>query len=154
VLYQDFREGSTEQMKTARSYYEQFLSRAGSEPRYAKAVDDIKRRCKPGTGGGKGGKSRGSVKCVSGRLQNIEDYLQAMKDMAEIEKMQKQAEQQQKELEAQQPAAPPPEAAAPPAAEGAAPAAEGDKKPKEAGKEGAAPEGEGGGKPKGKKPGK
>lgn len=108
ILYQDFREGTVDQMKTARSFYEQFLQRAGNDPRYAKAVDDIKRRCKPGTTGGKGGKSRGSVKCVSGRIQNIEDYLQAMKDMAEIEKLQKQAEEQQKLQEAQQ-AAPPAE---------------------------------------------
>ena len=134
VLYQDFRDGSTEQMKTARDYYNQFLSKAGSDPRYAKAVEDVKRRCKPGTTGGKGGKSRGSVKCVSGRLQNIEDYLQAMKDMAEIEKMQKQAEAQQKEAEAAaaaQQAAQPPAEAAPagdkPAEAAPAAPAEGDK---------------------------
>jgi tetratricopeptide (TPR) repeat protein len=124
VLYQDFKDGTTDQMKTARSYYEQFMTRAGSDPRYAAAVEEIKRRCKYD---GKGKKGRGSVKCIAGRLQNIEDYLQAMKDMAEIERLQKQAEKQQKEVEAQQQqqeqAAPPsPAPSEAPAGEAPAPA--------------------------------
>ena len=97
VLYQDFKDGTADQMKQARSYYEQFLGRAGGDERYAEKVDDIKRRCKTVKG-----KRRKYDKCISGRFQNIEDYLQALKDMKELEKLQKESERQQAEMEAQQ----------------------------------------------------
>ena len=83
-------------MKKARGFYEQFLSRAGSEGRYAGAVDDIKRRCKTVKG-----ERRKNDKCISGRFQNIEDYLQALKDMEEMEKLQKESEKQQAQKEAE-----------------------------------------------------
>jgi hypothetical protein len=103
-------------MKKARSFYEQFLARAGGEERYKPAVEDVKRRCKLVKG-----QRRPNDKCISGRFQNIEEYLMALKDMAEMERLQKEAEKQQAELEAEekkQQAAQPP----PPPAEGAAPA--------------------------------
>jgi tetratricopeptide (TPR) repeat protein len=159
VLYQDFKEGNADQMKKARSYYEQFLSRAGTDARYAGAVEEVKRRCKTVKG-----QRRPNDKCISGRFQNIEDYLQALKDMDEMERLNKEAAKQQAELEAEQkaeeakaaaeaqknppPAEPPPAAEPPP--EGAPPA--GDKKAP-AGKEGgkAAPK-EDGAKPEAAKP--
>jgi tetratricopeptide (TPR) repeat protein len=136
VLYQDFKDGSLEQMKQARSYYDQFLSRAGGGEQYAKTVDDVKRRCKTVKG-----QRKKYDKCISGRFQNIEDYLQALKDMEEMEKLQKESERQQAQMEAeekamkakeakeaaQQPAAPP---AAPPAE--AKPDAKPEAKPAEA----------------------
>jgi tetratricopeptide (TPR) repeat protein len=158
VLYQDFKEGTADQMKKARSYYEQFLSRAGSEQRYSGAVEEVKRRCKTVKG-----QRRPNDKCISGRFQNIEDYLQALKDMDEMERLNKESAKQQAELEAQQKAEeealkkqqaaePPPAAEPAPAPEGAAPA--GDKKAP-AGKDGgggkAAPK-EDGAKPESAKP--
>lgn len=137
VLYQDFKNGTLDQMKKARSYYEQFLTRAGTNEHYAGAIDDIKRRCKTVKG-----QRRRNDKCISGRFQNIEDYLQALKDMEEMEKLQKESEKQQAELEAQQKAEaarqaqqqPPPAAAAP--AEGQKPAdGKGDAKPADKGGE-------------------
>ena len=97
VLYQDFKDGNADQMKKARSFYEQFLSRAGTDERYAGAVDEVKRRCKTVKG-----QRRPNDKCISGRFQNIEDYLQALKDMDEMERLNKESAKQQAELEAQQ----------------------------------------------------
>jgi tetratricopeptide (TPR) repeat protein len=97
LLYQDFKDSSVDQVKKARSYYEQFLSKAGGQDRYKHVVDDIKRRCKTIKG-----QRRPNDKCISGRFQNIEDYLRALKDMEEMERLQKESERQQAELEAQQ----------------------------------------------------
>ena len=119
VLYQDFKDGNIEQMKQARSYYDQFLSRAGADERYAKPIDDVKRRCKTVKG-----TRKKYDKCISGRFQNIEDYLAALKDMEEMEKLQKESERQQAQMEAEEKAMkakeakeaaanPPPPAAAP-----------------------------------------
>lgn len=115
VLYQDFKDGNVDQMKQARSYYDQFLSRAATNERYAGPIDEVKRRCKTVKG-----QRKKYDKCISGRFQNIEDYLQALKDMEEMEKLQKESERQQAQMEAEEkamkakePPAPPPEAAPP-----------------------------------------
>jgi tetratricopeptide (TPR) repeat protein len=114
VLHQDFTTGAADEMKKARGYYEQFMSKAGSDKRFTVAIEDIKRRCKYG----KSGKPRGSNQCLAGRMQNIELVLGALKDMEEMERLQKESEAQMKAMEAEQAA----EGAKP--AEGAAPAAE------------------------------
>ena len=98
VLWQDFQGGTTDDMLKAKSYYEQFLSKAGGDKRYAEKVDDIKRTCKQ-----EGGKRKLKKNaCVAGRLQNIQLYLDTMKQMAEMEKLQKEQEKQAAELEAQE----------------------------------------------------
>ena len=145
ILYQDFKDGTADQAKKARAFYEQFLARAGGDERYKIAAEEIKRRCKTVKG-----QRRTGDKCISGRFQNIEDYLQAMKDMEEMERLQKEGEKQAAELEAQEKAAaaaaaaeaPPAEkpAEAAPAAPEGAPAAPAEGAPKPAG-----------GAPKGKK---
>jgi len=112
VLWQDFQGGTTDDMLKAKGFYEQFLSKAGGDKRYADKIDDIKRTCKQ-----EGGKRKLKKNaCVAGRLQNIQLYLDTMKQMAEMEKLQKEQEKQAAELEAQEkaqqkaaePAAPPP----------------------------------------------
>jgi tetratricopeptide (TPR) repeat protein len=99
VLWQDFQGGTSEDMLKAKSYYEQFLSKAGGDKRYAEKVDDIRRTCKQ-----EGGKRKrvGKNQCVAGRLQNIQLYLDTMKQMAEMEKLQKEQEKQAADLEAQE----------------------------------------------------
>jgi tetratricopeptide (TPR) repeat protein len=97
VLYQDFKDGTVDQMKQARSYYDQFLSRAQTNERYAHPIDEVKRRCKTVKG-----KRKTYDKCISGRFQNIEDYLMALKDMEEMEKLQKESERQQAQMEAEE----------------------------------------------------
>ncbi|MDD9971567.1 MAG: tetratricopeptide repeat protein [Myxococcales bacterium] len=97
VLWQDFQSGTKGDMAKAERYYKQFLNKAGSEPRYKVAVDDVTRRCKE-TKRRRGRRS----KCIAGRLQNIENYRRALKEMEEMEKLQKEAERQAAELEAQE----------------------------------------------------
>lgn len=97
ILYQDFKDGTVDQVKKARSLYEQFLARAGGGDRYKQMVDDVKRRCKTVKG-----QRRANDKCIAGRFQNIEDYLRALKDMEEMERLQKESERQAAELEAQE----------------------------------------------------
>jgi len=101
VLYQDFQGGSADEMKKAKSYYEEFLSRAGGDKRYAAAVEDIQRKCKT-----EGKRKQGKNACVAGRLQNIQVYLETMKQMQEMEKMQKEQERQAAEAEKAAAAAP------------------------------------------------
>lgn len=98
VLWQDFQGGTSDDMLKAKSYYEQFLAKAGGDKRYADKIDDIKRTCKQ-----EGGKRKLKKNaCVAGRLQNIQLYLDTMKQMAEMEKLQKEQEKQAAELEAQE----------------------------------------------------
>jgi tetratricopeptide (TPR) repeat protein len=97
VLYQDFMNGTVEDMKRAKSYYDQFLSRAGGNKMYKKASDEITNKCKLDK---KGNRPRGS-KCVSGRFQNIDLYLAAMKEMESIKKLQAEAEAMEREQAAQ-----------------------------------------------------
>jgi tetratricopeptide (TPR) repeat protein len=122
VLYQDFQGGTADEMKRAKSYYEDFLQRAGGDKRYSGTIEEIQRKCKV-----EGKRKQGKNACVSGRLQNIQLYLDTMKQMGEMEKLQKEQEKQAAELEAQekaqqaqQPAAAPaPAAPAEPPAGGA-----------------------------------
>jgi Tfp pilus assembly protein PilF len=116
VLYQDFMNGTADEMKKARSYYEQFLSRTSGDKRFASTVEEIQRKCKI-----EGKRKQGKNACVAGRLQNIQIYIDTMKQMGEMEKMQKEQEKQAAELEAQEKAQQ--QKAAPAAAPAPAPAA-------------------------------
>ena len=113
ILFQDFMNGTADEMKKARGYYQEFLSRAGSDKRFAPTVEEIQRKCK------QEGKRRAQGKnaCIAGRIQNIQLYLDTMKQMQEMEKLQKEQEKQVQEMEAQekaqQQAAPPPDAPPP-----------------------------------------
>jgi tetratricopeptide (TPR) repeat protein len=97
VLYQDFMNGTADEMKKAKSYYEQFLSHVGGDKRFSSTVEDIQRKCKI-----EGKRKQGKNACVAGRLQNIQIYIDTMKQMAEMEKLQKQQEKQAADLEAQE----------------------------------------------------
>ena len=97
VLYQDFMNGTADEMKKARGYYQEFLSKVGSDKRYASTVEEIQRKCKQ-----EGKRKQGRNACVAGRIQNIQLYLDTMKQMAEMEKLQKEQERQAAELEAQE----------------------------------------------------
>jgi tetratricopeptide (TPR) repeat protein len=110
VLYQDFMGGTADEMKKARGYYQEFLSKVGSDKRFAPTIEEIQRKCKQ-----EGKRRQGKNACVAGRLQNIQLYLDTMKQMAEMEKLQAEGERQARELEAQEkaqqqqaPAEPPP----------------------------------------------
>jgi tetratricopeptide (TPR) repeat protein len=110
VLYQDFMNGTADEMKKAKGYYEEFLSRAGGDKRFSATIEDIQRKCKI-----EGKRKQGKNACVAGRLQNIQIYIDTMKQMGEMEKLQKEQEKQAAELEAQEKAQQKP--AEPPAAD-------------------------------------
>jgi tetratricopeptide (TPR) repeat protein len=83
ILYQDFMSGSVADMKTALSFYDQFVQRAGGNGVLKPVVDDIERRC----GNEDAKKKRKSSKtCRPGRRQNIQLAIEAMAAMAEMEK--------------------------------------------------------------------
>jgi tetratricopeptide (TPR) repeat protein len=118
VLYQDFMNGTVQDMKTAKSYFDQYISRAGADKAHAATVEEIQRRCKLTK---TGQRPRGST-CVSGRFQNIDLYLVAMKEMDAIEKLRKEAEAMEKQQMEQAPPAAAQESAPPSGPAGAAPA--------------------------------
>jgi tetratricopeptide (TPR) repeat protein len=97
VLFQDFMNGTADEMKKAKGYYEEFLSRTGGDKRFAATIEEIQRKCKV-----EGKRKQGKNACVAGRLQNIQIYIDTMKQMGEMEKMQKEQERQAAELEAQE----------------------------------------------------
>ena len=73
VLYQDYMSGSVADLKKAKSYFKEFLQRAGSRPEFRSSVQDVNNRCAP-----RSSKKRGAPKCRPGRLQNIDISIEAM----------------------------------------------------------------------------
>ncbi|MGB5350609.1 MAG: tetratricopeptide repeat protein [Polyangiales bacterium] len=73
VLYQDYMSGSVSDLKKARSYFSEFLNRAGKRSEFRSSVQDVSNQCAP-----KSGKSRGGPKCRPGRMQNIDISVEAM----------------------------------------------------------------------------
>jgi tetratricopeptide (TPR) repeat protein len=124
VLYQDFMGGALEDMEKAKTYYDQFLSRAKGDPQYASVTDEITRRCKVQAQGKR--KAPRRVQCVNGRLQNIEEFRNALKAMEEMQELEAQMQKQQAEQEAAAKAQAEAEAAAAPAEEASAPSEDGE----------------------------
>lgn len=100
VLYQDFMGGTMEDMNQAKKYYDQFLSRARGERKFASTIEEITRRC-----AAKKGRRRRNKDCTNGRLQNIEETVNALKAMEEMQKLQEQQQQKAQEQKAQEQAA-------------------------------------------------
>ncbi len=73
VLYQDYMSGSVSDLKQARTYFSEFLKRAGSTPEFRASVKDVNTRCAQ-----QSGKKRGAPKCRPGRMQNIDISIEAM----------------------------------------------------------------------------
>jgi tetratricopeptide (TPR) repeat protein len=73
VLYQDYMSGSVTDLKKAKSYFTEFLKRAGKKTEFRTSVEDVSNRCAE-----KPSKSRGAPKCRPGRMQNIDISVEAM----------------------------------------------------------------------------
>jgi tetratricopeptide (TPR) repeat protein len=73
VLYQDYMSGSVSDLKQARTYFSEFLKRAGSTPEFRASVKDVNTRCAQ-----QARKKRGGPKCRPGRMQNIDISIEAM----------------------------------------------------------------------------
>lgn len=73
VLYQDYMSGSVSDLRQAKTYFSEFLKRAGNEPEFRSTVQDVNNRCADN-----GGKKRGGARCRPGRMQNIDISIEAM----------------------------------------------------------------------------
>jgi Flp pilus assembly protein TadD len=91
LLYQDYMSGSIDELERAKRFYNQFMSKAGNNARYAEAVENVRRRCRTQRQGrgNRRRRRRRSTDCRPGRLQNIDTALEALRAAAE---MQRQAE--------------------------------------------------------------
>ncbi len=91
VLYQDYRNGTIEDLRQAKQFYEQFMSKAGNNERYAEAVESVRRQCRQDNNNRRRRRRR-STDCRPGRIQNINTAIEALEAQAQ---MQRQMEQQQ-----------------------------------------------------------
>lgn len=73
ILYQDYMSGSVADLKTAKSYFSEFLRRAGNRSEFRSSVQDVSNRCAE-----KPSKKPGAPRCRPGRLQNIDISIEAM----------------------------------------------------------------------------
>ena len=73
VLYQDSMSGSVADLKKAKSYFTEFLKRAGKQTEFRSTVRNVSNRCAQ-----KSSKNRSGSKCRPGRIQNIDISVEAM----------------------------------------------------------------------------
>lgn len=96
LLYQDYKSGAVDDLRKAKEYYEQFLSKVGNRRReLAETVEAVENRCRQNNNRRR---RRRSDDCRPGRIQNIEITIEAM---AEAEAMQAEVERMQQEAESQ-----------------------------------------------------
>ncbi len=94
LLYQDYMDGTEEQLTRAKQYYEQFMSKAGSNQQFAEAVQAVRRRCRiQRRRRGNRRRRRRSTDCRPGRIQNIETAIEAMREIAAMEARSRQQQQ-------------------------------------------------------------
>lgn len=103
LLHQDYLGGSTmdetiANLSTAKALFEQFIAKAGTNARWAEAVEGVRKRCRYE----RDRRGRESVRpagCRPGRIQNIERTIEALREaaamQAEAARMQQEAERQQ-----------------------------------------------------------
>jgi hypothetical protein len=65
--------GSVADLKKARTFFSEFLKRAGKQTEFRSSVQDVNTRCAQ-----KPSKKRGAPKCRPGRMQNIDISVEAM----------------------------------------------------------------------------
>jgi tetratricopeptide (TPR) repeat protein len=93
LLYQDYMSGSVEDLRRAKTFYEQFLAKAGRGERYASTVEEVTRRCRQQQQGRR--QRRRSTDCRNGRIQNIETAIEALSAAAEVQRQMEQQQRQQ-----------------------------------------------------------
>ena len=94
LIYQDYMSGSVEDLRRAKTFYEQFLSKAGGNERYADAVENVRRTCREQQAQGRRRARRRSDDCRPGRIQNINTAVEALTEAA---RLQQQMEAQQRQ---------------------------------------------------------
>jgi len=98
LVFQDYMSGSIEDLRRAKQFYQQFLSKAGANERFAEAVENVRRTCRQQRQRGRRARRR-STDCRPGRIQNIDTAVEALGEAAQ---MQRQMEQQQRQLQQQE----------------------------------------------------
>lgn len=86
IMYHDFMSGSVEDLERAKSFYQQFLQRAGNNQRYRETAENVTRRCRQQQQGRRA--RRRSTDCRPGRMQNLETALDAMRAAAQMQQRQ------------------------------------------------------------------
>ena len=114
LISHNYRGGSEEVLNEAKTQYEAFVAKAGSNTRFAEAVTDVTRRCNLERA--RRGRRRSTSQCRPGFLQQIEIVASTRAEMAELQRVQQEMQQR---MAAQQGAA---GASPAPAPEGAPPA--------------------------------
>lgn len=107
LLFQDYRDGTEPTLLQARGFYEQFVQRAGANPAYAAAIENVTRRCATDARAQRRRRWQRTA-CQMGRLQQIESAIQMTHEAAA---MQAEMARIQAQADAQQAAQPAPEAA-------------------------------------------
>ncbi|MCB9627330.1 MAG: tetratricopeptide repeat protein [Sandaracinaceae bacterium] len=100
ILYHEYRGGTIPELERAKQYYQQFVQKAGSAPRYAETVSQVTARCAeeaPQRGSSSRRRRRGAQTCAPGRIQQIEQIIAAVR---EGEAMQREVEEMQRQQEA------------------------------------------------------
>lgn len=81
ILTYSYRGGAIEHLRRAKEYFNEFLAKAASNPRYADNVQDVRRRCEQRTGRRR---RLQSAQCRPGILQNIDTAIEALAAMANM----------------------------------------------------------------------
>ncbi len=103
LLYHDYKSGSIEDLNRAKEYFNQFLQRAGQNPRYAEPRTLVTSRCQDRQPQARGRRRRAIQQrtCRPGRLQLIDETIAAIREgenmQREMEEMQRQQEQMERE---------------------------------------------------------
>jgi tetratricopeptide (TPR) repeat protein len=84
VLYQDYRSGSVADLRRAKGFYQQFLSKVGGNARFAESVENVRRTCREQTQNRRRRRGR-STDCRPGRMQNIDTAIEALEAAAQIQ---------------------------------------------------------------------
>lgn len=81
ILTYSYRGGAIDQLRRAKEYFNEFLAKAASNPRYADNVTDVRRRCEQRTGRRR---RLASAQCRPGILQNIDTAIEGLTAMANM----------------------------------------------------------------------
>jgi Flp pilus assembly protein TadD len=96
ILYHEYRGGTIPELERAKQYYQQFVQKAGSAPRYAETVTQVTARCSEEAPSRGRRRRRGAATCAPGRIQQIEQIIAAVRQgeamQREVEEMQRQQE--------------------------------------------------------------
>ena len=103
LIYHDYKSGTEADLNRAKEYYQQFLQRAGDNPRYSEAKELVTRRCRDAQTARRGRRRIvRSSSCRPGRIQLIEQTVAAIHEGEAMQREMEEMQRQQEEMERQQ----------------------------------------------------